>query len=264
MHVQLEVLQKATAKAELLLEKKKAETQKDVKLLVFEQHKADAAHHAVAAPAKPPAHSGPDYSCFYTNVGTAGFNELNSILGELQLPLLKAIQSADSLHKSMVFLPISDLCDVLAFLDMLTSLTSVAACSVAVTSNESLPPYPTLGLAWMMHSLNHPYPTLSEIQVLHQLASSAASPATAKSLRDTAAHCSSHDKPSGSSPFPLDTPALPPPSGPGITPHLNVLIKPWPPVMLSQSSIKDHPQKPRIVALAKTLFDSDTPKSRQA
>ena len=129
---------------------------------MFEQHKADAACCAAAAPAKPPTNAGPDFSCFYTNVGTAGFNELNSILGELHLQLLKAMQSTDGLHKSTVFLPISDLHEVLAFLDMLSNLTSAAARSVAVTGNESLPPYPALGLTQMMHSLNCPYPTLSK------------------------------------------------------------------------------------------------------
>ena len=263
-HAQLEALQKAMAEAEALLEKKKAKMQKAVELLVFEQHKADVAKHAAAAAKAPEGPAPKDYSCFYTKAGTAGFHQLSSILGDLHLPLLKAIQSADGLHKSMVFLPVNDLCEVLLFLDMLANLTSAASHSVAVTGNESLPPYPALGLAWMMHSLNRPYHTLSEIQALHQLATSAASPAMAKLLTDSAASKGFAAHPTGSLPVPLAATAVILPSGPGITPHNNVLIKLHLLVLLSQASIKDHPQKGRIIALAKTLFDSNSPKSHES
>ena len=147
---------------------------------------------------------------------------------------------------------------------MLANLTLAAAHSVSVTGNESLPPYPALGLAWMMHSLNHPYPTLSEIQALHQLATLAASPATAKVLTDSTAFCGPKIKPSGSLPIPLVAPSNAPPSGPGIAPWSNVLLKPCPLVLLSQTSIKDHPQKPRIIALAKMLYNLDSPKAHQS
>ena len=184
-------------------------------------------------------------------------------MGNLWLPLLKAIQLAEGLHKSMVFLSVSDLQEVLAFLDMLASLTVAASHLVDATGNDSLPPYPALGLAWMMHSLNRPYLTLSEIQSLHQLATWAALPSTAKLLHDSKVSIHLPTRPTGSSPVPLVSSAVMP-SGLGIAPHPNVLIKPRPPVLLSQASIKDHPQKPRIIALAKTLFDSDTPQSRQS
>ena len=123
-HAQLAALQKATVYAKALLEAKKAKTQKAVKLLVFEQHKADAAKCAAAATntSTVPAHR--DYSCFYTKSGTAGFNELSSILEELRLPLLKAIKSADGPHKSTVFLPVNELREVLAFLEMLLLVPS--------------------------------------------------------------------------------------------------------------------------------------------
>ena len=72
---------------------------------------------------------------------------------------------------------------------MLASLTTAAARSVNATGNKSLPSYPALGLVWMMHLLNRPFPTLTEIQALHQLASSAASPVTAKLLNDSKNVC---------------------------------------------------------------------------
>ena len=109
---------------------------------------------------------------------------------------------------------------------MLANLTSAASHSVLVTGNKSLPPYPALGLAWMMHLLNCPYPTLLEIQALHQLATLATSPATAKVLADSAAFCGPQIKPSGSLPIPLVAPAVAPPSGLGIAPWSNVLLKP--------------------------------------
>ena len=159
-------------------------------------------------------------------------------------------------------MPTQALKDVLAFLDMLATFTTTASQSVSVTGNESLPPYPALGLAWMMHATQRPFPTLTEIQALHQLASSAALPATAKILADTARGRSK--VPMGLSPIPLNAAPTPAPSGPGIAIWDNVLIKPCPPVMLSQASLKDHPQKPRIISIAKTLFDSDSPKARAA
>ena len=112
MHAQLEALQKAMAEAEALLACKKEETQKAVELLVFEQHKADAAQCAAATAASKTAPGGSlpkDYSRFYTKTGADGFQELSSILGNLCHPLLKAVQSAEGLHKSMVFLPVADL-----------------------------------------------------------------------------------------------------------------------------------------------------------
>ena len=160
------------------------------------------------------------------------------------LPLLKAIQSAEGLHKSTVFLPVLDLWEVLSFLDMLASLTTAASCSVGITGNDSLPPYPALGLAWMMHALNRSYATLSEIQALHQLATLAASPATAKLLAATQVPKSLSSRPMGSSPVLLNAVTNLPPSGPRIAPHPNVLIKPCPKVLLLQAIIKDHPQKP--------------------
>ena len=65
-HNQLAALQKATAEAEVLLEAKKAETQKAVELLVYEQHKADAAKRAAVAAAVPKLKdSNIDYSRFF-------------------------------------------------------------------------------------------------------------------------------------------------------------------------------------------------------
>ena len=249
------------------MEQKHAEAQKAMELLVFEQHKADAARLAAAAAAnsKAPPVSKVNYSKFHVANGTQGFHELTSILGDLRLPLLKAIQSADGLHKSMVFLPTAQLKEVLSFLDMLSSLTSAASCSVSVTGNETLPPYPALGLTWMMHALNQPFPTLSKIQALHQLATSAVSPATAQILVDTShSHTILPKWPTGSLPVPLSSSPVAPPSGLGIAPKANILIKPRALVLLSQSSIKDHPQKPKIIALTKTLYDSNLPKSCQA
>ena len=116
----------------------------------------------------------------------------------------------------------------------------------------------------MMHLLNRPYPTLTEIQALHQLASSAASPATAKLLNDSKNAHGLSGCPSGSSPIPLDAADTSAPAGPGIAPHTNVLIKPHPPVLLSQTLVKDHPQKAKIITIAKALFDSDLPKIHQS
>ena len=151
-----------------------------------------------------------------------------------------------------------DLREVLAFLDMLATFNTAASRSVSVTGNDKLPPYPALGLAWMMHAASWPYPTLSEIQALHQLALSAASPATAKILADNAIRPA---KVTGTSLILLTSVAKDAPSGPGIAPWQNVLIKPRPAVLLSQASIKDHPHKQQIISLAKTLFDSNSPKT---
>ena len=156
-------------------------------------------------------------------------------------------------------MPTNDLREVLSFLDMLAMLTTAVSRSVNVTGNDTLPPYPALGLAWMMHAASRPYPTLSEIQALHQLASLAASPAMAKILADTAIWPA--ETASGASPIPLTPAPKEAPSGLGIAPQQNVLIKPRPAVLLSQASIKDHPQKQRIISLAKTLYDSDSPKT---
>ena len=110
---------------------------------------------------------------------------------------------------------------------MLATFNMAASHSVGVTSNATLPPYPALGLMWMMHTANHPFPTLSEIQALHQLASLAASPSTAKILADSSRQRSAPVKAStGSSPILLTPPPVEAPLGPGIAPRHNVIIKP--------------------------------------
>ena len=120
---------------------------------------------------------------------------------------------------------------MLDFLTMLSLLVEAGSWSIAATGNDSLPPYPTMGLAWMMHGLDRPYPTLTEIQVLHCLVTSATSPSTAK-LLETLPYM---NRPTtGSLPITLLTSTLPViPSGLGIAPKMDVLIKPHPPVLLS-------------------------------
>ena len=162
--------------------------------------------------------------------------ELKARLAELTTPLQDALSIASMENSEYTSIKMAHSQRLLELLSTLTNVTEKASKSVDYCPAASqLPPYPALGLAWMAIANKSSAIDLPTSKATHSLVNSI----TVVNLNK----CQDGE--------PVPVPVLP-----GIRPPQQVAIRPRPDrskVMLSKVSIKDHPHRAEIVALAKEI-----------